>query len=229
MEFRLLDIRTGELSQHIIGASDPYIAASHAWSEHLFAQSLSFTESPGRERILSIIQQPLYSHIRLCWVDTICIDQNDDADKHRQIPLMGRIFGDAEVVLIMLGTPLAMQQNEVDDLTARLAGAVQMHEDEEWIKEGFYWQRGPGRALIVNAMRGIARLTCTAWITRIWTLQEYVLARKILWIGTDLVPLSIADLLFAALPDICDTLVINECIGGEFERIYSFFSGMANC
>lgn len=228
MEFRLLDAHTGLLSDHKVGQAPAYIAASHAWSEQFFPQGLSFIESPGCERIVSAIQQ-LNLDIQHCWVDTICIDQNNDADKHRQIPLMGRIFGDAEVVLIMLDTPLAMQQNEIDDLTEALAGAIDMHKEEEWLKSGFYWQSGPGRALVVKAMKGIARLTSTAWSTRIWTLQEYILARKVLWIGTDLMPLSIDDLLFAALPDICDTLVIDECIGGEFERIYSFFSGMANC
>ncbi len=38
--------------------------------------------------------------IRYLWVDSICIIQDDDDDKHRQIPLMGRIYGSAKLVIV---------------------------------------------------------------------------------------------------------------------------------
>lgn len=169
-----------------------------------------------------------FKDIEHCWTDTLCIDQSSDDDKHRQIPLMGRIFGDAAAVLILLRTALGLDQAEVDRFTELLQPAVKMDEEETWQEHGQYWQSGDGRNLIVTGMRGIARLTRTAWTTRVWTLQEYILARQVVWIGTDLRPVVVLDVLFAALPDICDTLLIEECLGEEFQKIYSFFSGMAN-
>ncbi|RDL33032.1 uncharacterized protein BP5553_08471 [Venustampulla echinocandica] len=37
------------------------------------------------------------------WIDAICIDQNSDAEKSQQIPLMNRIYSDAKAVYVWLG------------------------------------------------------------------------------------------------------------------------------
>ncbi len=37
------------------------------------------------------------------WIDAICIDQSDEAEKARQIPLMGDIYSKATSVCIWLG------------------------------------------------------------------------------------------------------------------------------
>lgn len=227
MSFRLLNAFSGILTEYLITASPPYLAASHAWSEQLFPQGVDFLASPGRAAILVTLEQR-YPSIEFCWVDTICIDQNDDDDKLRQIPLMGKIFGNAQAVLIILGCELGMGQDEIDSLTQLLEGSICMEAEEAWATEGQYWQSGEGRALITRAMIGLARLTTTSWSTRVWTLQEYILARRVVWIGTDLTSLTVDDILFSALPNICDTLIIDECIGDKFDKLYSFFSGMAN-
>ncbi|KAK7213799.1 hypothetical protein V2G26_020977 [Clonostachys chloroleuca] len=228
MSFRLLNVHTGKLTEYPLSAHPPYIAASHAWSERLFPPGVDFLASPGCSALVATLEQR-YRTITLCWVDTICIDQNDEDDKLRQIPMMGEIFGGAEAVLIILGCVLGMRQDVVDDLTKQLGGALLMEADEAWALEGPYWQNGDGRGLIAQAMRGLARLTVTSWSTRVWTLQEYILARRVVWIGTDLESLILHDRLFSALPSICDTLDIQECLGDEFAKLYGFFSGMANC
>ncbi|KAH6647830.1 heterokaryon incompatibility [Truncatella angustata] len=227
MSFRLLNVFTGRLTEHALTSHPSFLAASHAWSEQLFPPDVDFLFSPGRMAILTTVQQR-YPSIKHCWVDTICIDQKDVDDKIRQIPLMGEIFGKAEGVLIILSCELGMRQDHVDSLTSQLDGAIAMEAEEAWATEGQHWQFGDGRSLIAQAMKGLARLTTTAWSTRVWTLQEYILARTITWIGTNLVPLVIDDILFSSLPVICDTLIIEECMGGEFDKLYKFFSGMAN-
>jgi hypothetical protein len=228
MSFRLLDVYTGKLTEHLLSASPPYLAASHAWSERLFPPGVDFLASPGRAAVVATLQQR-YPSITLCWVDTICIEQSDEDDKLNQIPLMGQIFGGAEAVLIILGCVIGISQDEIDRLTLQLGGAMAMEAEEAWSTESRYWQAGEGREAIAQAMRGLARLTVTPWSTRVWTLQEYILARAVVWIGRDLVSVSVEDGLFSALPNICNTLDFGECIGDEFDRLYGFFSGMANC
>ncbi|KAI9148314.1 Short-chain dehydrogenase/reductase ABA4 [Paramyrothecium foliicola] len=228
MSFRLLDVYTGKLTEYPLSSRPLYLAASHAWSERLFPTGVDFLASPGRSALIATLAQR-YPTITSCWVDTICINQNDEDDKLRQIPMMGEIFGGAEAVLIILGCVLGMRQDLVDDTTKRLSGALSMEADEAWASEGLYWQNGDGRGLIAQAMRGLARLTTTSWSTRVWTLQEYILARRVVWIGKDLESLILDDRLFSALPNICDTLNIQECLGDEFVKLYGFFSGMANC
>ncbi|KAH8671588.1 heterokaryon incompatibility protein-domain-containing protein [Xylariales sp. PMI_506] len=228
MTFRLLNAFTAEITDYPLTRCPPYLAVSHAWSENWFPQNSDFLSSRGRHAVLAGIAQRFPS-IRHCWIDTLCILQTDDADKLRQIPLMGGIFGNAEAVLIILNTELAMSQDEVDRMTSMLEGAVKMSEEEDWTSSGHYWQLGQGRQLIKIAMTGLARLTTTSWSTRVWTLQEYILARRVLWMGTDMVSLSIQDSLFPALPAVCDAFAIAECIGGQFDKLYGYFSGMANC
>lgn len=174
MSFRLLDIVTGEITSHPLAHPPPYLAVSHTWSENWFPSDKQFSDSPGREAIVASIYQR-FSSIRHCWVDTICILQGDDADKQRQIPLMGGIFSGASAVIIILNTNLAMNQDEIDGLTEKLQEAVEMAEEQTWTSSDYaYWQSGPGRQLIVQGMVGLGRLTTTAWSTRVWTLQEYI-------------------------------------------------------
>jgi hypothetical protein len=81
-------------------------------------------------------------------------------------------------------------------------------------------------------MKGLARFTCSTWATRIWTLQEYVLAREVVWIGRDMQPIRMDDRLFQAIPELCDQLAIKECMlrepGTEFAILHTHFKGMAN-
>ena len=226
--FRLINLRTGAVSPYLLGASPPYLAASHAWSEQQFPLSTHFLDSRGRRALMAAVEQRFAGTLEYSWVDTICIDQNSEADMNEQIPLMGRIFGSAVAVLVILSCEFGMQQTDVDLLARQLEPAVSMHENESWAEQGTYWQSGDGRRLVVKAMKGLARLTTTKWATRVWTLQEYILGAQVVWIGADLVSLVIQDILFSALPDVCDTLSISESLGGEFEKLYGYFSGMSN-
>jgi hypothetical protein len=123
---------------------------------------------------------------------------------------------------------LGTTQSDVDTLAAKLEGALAMCKAEAWTEDGANWQSGTGEELIVQGMHGLLRLASTAWATRVWTLQEYVLAKNVVWIGLDLEPLEFDDYLLSALPDICDTLNITECLGDDMRVVYGYFQGMAN-
>ena len=225
--FRLLNISTVSIEQYALDNHPPYIAASHTWSENVFDLQQDFHNTFGGKGIIKATER-LYPQILHCWIDTGCIDQNDDQDKLTQIPLMGEIFGGAAAVLIFISDHFGANQSEVDALAAQLQGALAMSKDDAWVEEGSYWQSGEGRKLIVQGMKGLLRLASTAWATRIWTLQEYVLAKTIVWIGLDLEPLKFDDFLLSALPDICNTLNITECLGPEMRVLFGHFEGMAN-
>lgn len=211
----------------------PYLAISHAWSDHIFPKQLPIDSSYGGKSIHKTMKSRFPS-LLYCWIDNFCIKQGDDADKAAQIPLMGSIYGKAVAVLIVLSCEIGFEQSDVDLATASMIPAMEM-----WIKETYfeehntqYWRYGSGRGRLVEAMRGLSRLTRSTWATRIWTLQEYVLAKQVVWIGKDLHPITIDDKFFQAIPGLCDQLQITECLsrepGSEFEVLFSYFSGMAN-
>lgn len=182
----------------------------------------------GRTCRLVVVQKyfPSLSH---CWVDTLCIIQDDEQDKQRQIPMMGKIYHGAVAVTVALASKLTISQEEIDTLSEKLEGACFMAANETWSEDGLYWWNGPGREIIIKAMNGLEIFTRDEWACRVWTLQEFVLARSIVWVGSDYIPLRVREILFSAIPNICDTLNISECIGGKYTRLYSFFSGMMNC
>ena len=58
-------------------------------------------------------------------------------------------------------------------------------------------------------------------------MQEFILAKRMVWIGSDLVPLIVDERLFEAIPDVCNHLSMEECIGGKYAKVFAHFSGMA--
>lgn len=220
---------SGALEAYTIEAMPPYLAASHAWSDNLFAVNTDFKNTMGGKIIQNSVRS-LFPDIEHCWIDTICINQIDEDDKKRQIPLMGDIYGKAEAVVIVTTCEFGITQYYLDKLTKELEEAIAISLEECYTDEAIlYWQYGEGRRKIVEGMDCLEVFTRTRWADRIWTLQEYILARRIVWVGTDNVALRIDDTLFMALTDLCDVLDIGEAIGGKYIKLYEFYSGMVGC
>jgi hypothetical protein len=147
---------------------------------------------------------------------------------------MGSIYHSATAVVIVLSCELGFTQNDVDAATRGLADALEVWRDESWAEPDHaqYFQRGLGRHKLIHAMKALSKFTCSSWATRIWTLQEYVLAIDVVWIGKDMNPVRVDDRLFQAIPVLCDQLAITEYMsrdpGTEFAILHTHFSGMAN-
>ncbi|RDW56565.1 hypothetical protein BP6252_14093 [Coleophoma cylindrospora] len=217
---------SGALGVYAIDNMPPYLAASHAWSDGMFSVNTEFKDTRGG----IMLQNSVRSHfpdIIYCWIDTICIDQNDEDDKKRQIPLMGDIYGNAQAVVIVTTSDFGITQAYVDQLTMDLDEAIAISLAEEYSDSiSDRWKAGEGRQKIIEGMDCLELFTRTRWADRIWTLQEYILARQIVWVGQGDVCLRIDDTLFRALPDLCDVFDINEAMGGKYSRIWNFYNGM---
>ena len=223
---RLVRIDTGDAEIFGLHELPRFIAISHTWSDALFPSALSFSLQPGSPAVRRI-RAECYPDVTYCWIDTICIDQNDVKDKKRQVPQMGIIYGKSQAVAIVFQTPIGLTQELIDDTTRNVEGALKMFRDETWKEEGEKWEYGQRRQALKNAMEMLNHFTRSPWATRVWTLQEYVLARRIIWIGEDLVPLRIKEEMLVALPDICETLNITECVLGPYTVLYQYYRGMA--
>ena len=233
--FRLINTVIWAIDTFEVGKSPPYLAISHAWSDNIFPKQLPLNPSFGGNAIKQTLLKRGFDSVKYCWVDLFCIKQDSEDDMNEQIPLMGQIYGNAEAVLIMLTNKLNLTQEQVDYGTAQLDEAIAIWNTEAWADGGVsqYWKLGEGRTKLVQAMKILSRFTNAAWGTRVWTLQEYLLATKVLWIGSDLEPISIDDVLFVAIPGLCEQFEITECtvqgesIDNNYELLFSHFSGMA--
>lgn len=113
-EIRLLFLLHNECGAEDIGYSlvrtsidsaPPYEALSYAWGEDVCQITLRdgamSTMTTNLYHALRYLQRPHAS--RLLWIDTLCINQESDAERSHQAQLMTQIYATAWRVLVWLG------------------------------------------------------------------------------------------------------------------------------
>ena len=111
------------------------------------------------------------------WAYAICINQTDPDDKLKQIPRMDQIYGQAERVVCWLGPSLDCDGGAryAFDASNKLHAWEQQwgnsSTDEEWVLA--FQNEVEDRDRLANELLGIMR---RPWFSRIWTVQEAVLA-----------------------------------------------------
>jgi len=109
------------------------------------------------------------------WADAVCINQNDSAEKGRQVANMGRIYSDAKKVLVWLGR----DRNNAAIETVRWAQEM-AKEYRRWkgsiFESGNYHKTVP--EAVLQGVPGFMDLLNRPWFTRVWTFQELALSRQ---------------------------------------------------
>lgn len=81
-----------------------YVALSYAWGAREYCEiildGVPFKVTNSLRAAMRSFQA---SKEQMLWADAICIDQDNNTEKSRQIPLMHRIYSQAKFVLISLG------------------------------------------------------------------------------------------------------------------------------
>ncbi|KAI0444870.1 heterokaryon incompatibility protein-domain-containing protein [Xylaria telfairii] len=178
---RLLPGRAGDpiqvQVQCISMSADPeYTAVSYAWGDRMALRTIfcegKFIQIPiNLYRALTYMRHPLHP-IHL-WVDAICINQEDEVEKSCQVRRMRTIFTKAKKVTVWVGQDIKRSAKGVfqtiDAIAKQDFGAVPPPEDLFW--------------------RDVERLFRKKWFSRIWCLQEIVLAAdaNVQW-GTEVAP-----------------------------------------
>lgn len=112
---------------------------------------------------------------------------------------MGEIYQSADAVLITHACELGLTQDELDEALSGFEEAFELRDlrtsifDEKWR----YWTEGDGHMKILRALKALAKFAQSDWSSRVWTLQEFIFARTIVWIGADLLLLAFEDVFFA--------------------------------
>lgn len=95
---------------------------------------------------------------RTLWVDAICINQTDDAEKNVQVLMMGKIYAHASRVLVWLS------KDEPPNLLRHIMSFGQNQEKH-----------------FIHFPISVCDLTGIAWWNRAWTFQEAALARNLIF------------------------------------------------
>ena len=161
-----------------------FTALSYCWGKenckHLFeinGQILVLTSS------LYIIFQSLQERgfDGFLWADAICINQDDLAEKAMQIPLMGAIYSGATSVIGWLGIPSEEWQLSPDSFDVFFR---QLVESEYEVPPNSFLHHLTVKELGLPPLNmkvwdGLVELFASPWWTRLWVIQELVLASEL--------------------------------------------------
>ncbi|ROW10976.1 hypothetical protein VMCG_00876 [Cytospora schulzeri] len=160
--------------------SDPpphYDALSYVWGTEkcptpALVNGKSFTITSNLDVVLRYFRDNAVA--KTLWVDAVCINQKDNAEKGPQVQMMGQIYFKAAQVLIWLG-PAA-------DGSDGLLGYISSEEVE-------VIEQGPVDQALQDAALALMR---RPWFTRMWVLQEFAMARldPVLCCGRRTIPFS---------------------------------------
>jgi hypothetical protein len=133
------------------------------------------------------------------WIDAICINQADIAEREAQVKLMRRIYQQASTVVIWLGKPRDRHIGLGMEYVSRMARAGKTDVNETWI-ESEKWQKS------------VNKMLQNPWWDRAWVVQEAFLARRgIVQCGHYQVPFD----------DLCN-FITNPAIIGRLAGLKSF-------
>ncbi|KAH9906788.1 heterokaryon incompatibility protein-domain-containing protein [Xylariomycetidae sp. FL2044] len=185
----------------VITPDETYDALSYVWQSDeedtvIFVNDVQFRVSANLNHALRCLRMP--DNSRVLWVDAICINQDDVAEKTDQVCMMDRIFRNAETVLIYLGpeadeSSIVMDYLTVDDrellnddgelFTApgeRTSIAERrpfrsQFEHEDTFLATYFAARGFDEDRVAEAAYAFF---CRPWWTRMWVIQEAKLASR---------------------------------------------------
>ncbi|KAF7558214.1 hypothetical protein G7Z17_g203 [Cylindrodendrum hubeiense] len=169
---RLLQLRASIIQyrpEDEIGKVDGqrYIAVSYTWGKPEASRRLTCATRSGDCSLeISPVVEGLLHHFRdsyrptYLWLDAICLNQEDEAEKNQQIPRMGEIYQLASAVQIWLG-----EQDEDG------------HSGGFTVLRRFAALQKPPK-LSEQDINHLKRLLQNAWFYRRWILQEAVLAQR---------------------------------------------------
>ncbi|KAL9612226.1 MAG: hypothetical protein Q9167_003175 [Letrouitia subvulpina] len=172
-----------DLDEVLLDEEPRFEALSYTWENQEPSVSIkcagqSFLVTPNCFSALRQLRKT--NRVRMLWVDSICIDQTSIPERNQQVSMMGEIYRNADRVIVWLGesdapTIQSMRKiaaiTEYGDIADDSLQAV-LHQRVEALKTGEsrFRAENPSSDVIGPFFR-------RSWFTRLWTIQEVVLAK----------------------------------------------------
>lgn len=180
---------TCELETVLFEEALEYTALSYAWGDPHTSKTVT---CGGKSLPVTLHLREAFPSLKALpttkiWIDAICINQADDAEKAIQTCRMHQIFRSAQTVLVWLGKGDPSSDHAMDSIESmnqKLALILQ-HDTPENIAFIDNWL-GKDTLNSTNLpdttdsiWHAIGRLYVNPWFTRLWVLQEVALAERV--------------------------------------------------
>ena len=204
-----------DLASELEEPSGQYKALSYTWGNGPTSRFVAVIPDQGKEgdrRALAITESLHTALVHLrhtqssvwVWIDQICINQDDHAEKGKQVGIMGPIYAGAEQVLVWLGpaadgSDLLMEAWQSVGQTAREFGLESYYTRERWpvlarilnneeptdpktIEYGALLKLGAETFAPLVQPQIFRHWFARPWFTRAWTVQEFCLCENTLFV-----------------------------------------------
>jgi hypothetical protein len=177
-----LDLKM-ELITYDFDKAPPYEAISYVWGDSKHRENsviLNDQRYCVTINVFNILRRrsSLFKS-KLIWIDTICIDQSNDAEKSEQVRMMKEIYHQSDRVYICLGENpdawLAIKMLNDLVILKQLASKATLSRH----LFHFYAGRSKGDKYLDAQLTALLDLLHHPWFNRIWVVQEVVAARSI--------------------------------------------------
>ena len=176
-----------------------YEALSYSWLAYDEDEKEKEVEQPGKAKqeytiecnqssipISSNLSSALFRlrHVqesRTLWIDQICINQGNQPEKARQIPLMADIYSKAFRVLIWLGEA----KHDSDSAMDAFPVLIRKLQEKDNTASVPYGSISEVLGDTANHLGAINHVLSRRWFSRVWTLQEAAAARDCLLVCGD--------------------------------------------
>ncbi|KAI2626654.1 heterokaryon incompatibility protein-domain-containing protein [Hypoxylon sp. NC1633] len=179
---RLIKVHAGEYDDTVIcdmitccldSTSRPkYLALSYTWGSELpiFEVLINGERVPVRSNLFDALRQiravqgqhQAISSEGYWWIDSICIDQEENAEKGPQVAMMGDIFEKSALTVVYLG-----EIGSDGHLAMNMLRKIAIAQSPE--------VRGPIRKATKHQVDALVIFFQRPWWVRAWTAQEYIL------------------------------------------------------
>ena len=152
-----------------------YEALSYVWDQVPYGEERSITSEGGLATNLSRALQHLRKvdepDGRVLWIDALCVNQKDTNERNHQVTQMGEIYSHAESVIVWLGVGNSATRSAIAMLSTQAS--------EDWIIDGHYKPPVTTPWIRVPALLAFRALCRQKYWTRLWIIQEVLLAASI--------------------------------------------------
>ncbi|MCJ1392041.1 hypothetical protein MMC18_004908 [Xylographa bjoerkii] len=219
-EIRIVSLEPGYLGSpvfcslvydHLDALESPFEALSYTWGDPTVTTDIvcNGTTAPVTQNLFSALQALRKAdYHRLAWIDALSINQKDVHERNAQVRLMASIYQAARQVVIWLGEEDDDTSPAIDLLSKIVVGAnTQPRADtKEALKHNVALAGVPTSTH--PSWKSMTRLLERPWFSRIWVIQEAVMARQII------VTCGSFQMEWETLHQAADTLDMIDCTPG---------------